>query len=293
LRSASARLDPAWRRHVPPEWLDGWAPVPFALRGAATEVVALGTGPPLLLLPPLPGWKEAWIACAGRLARRFRVVSFDLRAGAAGWDALLDDVDRVAEVFLEARAGVVGHSLGGALALRWALRRPERVVALVLSSAFARLSTPAGDRLGRFVEQPLVLAAQRWLPERAALALARRLAARGAWVYDPRCGDDVLRFVRFGIRAVPITLAAARVRLALAHDATAALPAVACPTLVVRGEGESGFVRQAAATLLRGIRGATEAVSPGAGHLHPLSNAAWLCATLEEWLGSRLESGPG
>ncbi len=287
MRSASFRLDPAWRRHVPAAWLEGWAPAPFALRGAETEVVAMGAGPPLLLLPPLPGWKEAWIACAAPLARRFRVVTFDLRAEARDWDTLLDDVDLVAEAFLGGRAAVLGHSLGGALALRWALRRPERAAALVLSSAFARVETPRGDRLGRFVEQPLVLASQRWLPERPALALARRLAARGAWVYDARCGDDVLRFVRFGIRAVPLALAAGRLRLALAHDVSARLAAVACPTLVVRGEGESRFVREAAAALVRGIPGAEERVSPGTGHLHPLSGAAWLCATVEDWLGAR------
>jgi len=285
LRSGHARLDPAWRRHVPPAWLEGWSPVRFGLVGGDTEVVAMGAGPPLLLLPPLPGWKEAWVACAARLSRRFGVVTLDLRAGAADWDSLLDDLDRVADVFIGRRTVVVGHSLGGALALRWALRRPERVAALVLSSAFARVTTPRGDRGARFVAQPLVLASQRWLPERLALPLARALAARGAWVYDPLCGDDVLRFVRCGIRSVPLALAAERVRLALAHDLRAALPAIACPTLVVHGERESRFVRDAAAELVRVIPGAAGRVSPGAGHLHPLSNAAWLCATLEDWLG--------
>jgi pimeloyl-ACP methyl ester carboxylesterase len=304
LRSPSTRLDPAWRHHAPPSWQTGWDPAPFALEEGETEVVVMGSGPPLILLPPLPGWKEAWLACALRLARSFRLVTFDLRtrghsgapgaraAGEAagggrrgsGWDRLLDDLERVADAFAPGRAAVVGHSLGGALAQRWALARPERTAALVLSSTFARMSTPRGDRWRRFVEQPLVLASQRWLPEPLALRVARWLAVRGAWVYDSGCDAELLRFVRFAIRTVPLGLAAQRVRLAYEHDLRAELAAVACPTLVVRGERESRFVHQAAEELARLIPGAELRVSPGAGHLHPLSNASWLCESLEEWL---------
>ena len=40
------------------------------------------------------------------------------------------------------------------------------------------------------------------LPQRLALSVARRLAARERWVYDPSCDDRVLEFVRFCIRDV-------------------------------------------------------------------------------------------
>jgi len=293
LRNAAPRLDPGWRRHVPAAWAAGWVPVSFALEGGVTEVVQLGAGPPLILLPPLPGWKEAWLACVARLARRFRVITFDLRAGGRGergWERLLGDLERVADAFAPGAAGVVGHSLGGALAQRWALRRPGRVAALVLSSSFARVTTPRGHRWSRYGEQPLVLASQRWLPEWAALRLARWLAARGAWVYDPACGDDILLFVRFAIRRAPLGLAAERVGLALDHDLRAELPGISCPTLVVRGERESRFAHEAAEELARLIPGAELRVSPGVSHLHLLSGAAWLCATLEEWLEPRLRS---
>src|SRR5207245_933465 len=74
-------------------------------------------------------------------------------------------------------AAVAGHSLGGALAQRYALAYPERVASLVLSSSFARLVTPRSQWRARYIEQPAVLAALRVLPEEHALDFAGRLAA--------------------------------------------------------------------------------------------------------------------
>src|SRR5438034_5970536 len=75
----SATLGPGWRDCVNPAWLDGWTPRPFDLGDGVTDVVVMGEGPTVLLVPPLPGCKEAWIGCARRLARTFRIATFDLR----------------------------------------------------------------------------------------------------------------------------------------------------------------------------------------------------------------------
>ncbi len=251
----------------------------------------MGEGPTVVLLPPLPGFKESWLACAGPLARHFRIVTFDLRArfsGEPNWSVLVADLERVLEAFAPGPAGLVGHSLGGALAQRWALARSERVPALVLSSSFAHLFTPPGHWRSRFLDQPVVLAGQRLLPARLALAVARRLAAREAWVYDARCDDRVLDFVRFCIRDVPVTVARDLVRLAYAHDLRRELPGLAVPTLVVVGERESEFVQQSADELMRLIPRAERSVSPGVAHLHPFSGAEWLVEKLVSWLGPRL-----
>lgn len=283
----SVRLPDGWQRHVDPACLEGWRPEPFDLGDGATDVVAMGEGPPLLLLPPLPGFKEAWIDIAHRLAPRFRVVTFDLRARFTGrptWDALLADLARVAGAFAPGRAAVMGHSLGGALAQRWALAHPDRVAALVLSSSFARVGTRPGHWWKRYVEQSRVLMQQRWLPERVAAPLAERDAARGAWVYDTRCDARILAFVRHAIRTLPMDVARRAVELAFAHDTTGDLPRIACPTLVVVGENETAWARDASDALAAKIPGAESRVSPGVAHLHPLSGAAWLAETAGEWL---------
>ena len=285
--SVALTLGRGWEGCVDPEWLTGWAPLAFDLGDGTTEVVEMGEGPPLLLLPPLPGYKEAWVGVAWRLARRFRVITFDQRARFAGtpsWEVLLADLERVADALAPGSAAVFGHSLGGALAQRWALAHPERVGALVLSSSFARVGSTRGHWRTRYLEQPLVLASQRWLPEAFAAPLARRLAARGRWVYDAHCDTRILALLRCGMRRLPIGAGLRSVRLAFAHDTRADLPHVACPTLLVVGELETAWARASTEELAGLIPGAQARVSPGVAHLHPFSGAAWLAEVVGEWL---------
>jgi pimeloyl-ACP methyl ester carboxylesterase len=201
---------------------------------------------------------------------------------------MLDDLERVLDTFAPGAIAVAGHSMGGALAQHWALRRPERVTALVLSSSFARVTDPPANWYGRYLEQPLVVASQRLLSPRTALALARWFARRGAWVYDRRCDDRLLGFVRFCMRDCPAAYVRSALRLLAAHDTRGALAGLRCPTLVLVGERESPFARPAADELHRLIVGSEFAVSPDASHLHPLSHPEWVAETITRWLDRRL-----
>lgn len=96
--------------------------VPIAVRdsGAAGDAV--------LLLHGLGGTLDAWahLELEGR-----RTVAVDLRGhGLSGdgpwvWDAVLDDLEAVVRHLDLGSPAVVGHSLGGMLAVQWALRNPE------------------------------------------------------------------------------------------------------------------------------------------------------------------------
>jgi 3-oxoadipate enol-lactonase len=290
VRSVGLHLGNEWRARAPVTWLERWRPERVALPGGTTELVRMGEGPPLLMLPPIPGYKEAYAAAAFRLARSFSVITFDLRArfeGAPSWGALVDDVGRVADALSLDRFAIVGHSLGGALAQCFALSDPGRVSCLVLSSTFARVRTPRDHWRARFLEQPFALAAQRWLPRAQAVRLASRMAAAGGWVYDPLCDADALELVVECIRRCPPRVGVQYVRLAYAHDTRSRLRDLAPPALILVGERDTSFARAAAEEIASLIGGAEVHRSPGAGHLHPLSNPEWFARTIEPWVSER------
>jgi pimeloyl-ACP methyl ester carboxylesterase len=113
-----------------------------------------GEGPPLLLVHGLGGAASNWTELAPLLARRHRLLVPDLPghggssalSGVSGLEPYADRVALVAEREGMLPAPVVGHSLGGSVVLRLALRRPGDVQAIVLAGS-AGLST--GNIWGR------------------------------------------------------------------------------------------------------------------------------------------------
>ena len=120
-------------------------------RGARLRYLAAGEGEPLLLVHGLGGSAANWLALAPLLLPGRQVIVPEL-PGHGGSDPLPAAAglsvyaDRLASL-LNGPAAVVGHSLGGAIALRLAIRRPELVSALVLAGA-AGISS--GSRRARY-----------------------------------------------------------------------------------------------------------------------------------------------
>src|SRR3954468_17050863 len=120
-------------------------------RGCRLRCLVAGEGGPLALVHGLGGAAANWLALAPllRLGRRVLVPelpghgSSEPLPAAASLNAY---ADRIA-LLVDEPAAVVGHSLGGAIALRLAIRRPELVNALVLAGA-AGISS--GSRRARY-----------------------------------------------------------------------------------------------------------------------------------------------
>jgi len=101
---------------------------------------SLGDGPPLLILHGLFGAGRNWSSIAKPLSGQgWRVLTPDLRNhGASPWDAAMDYPTMADDLrtLLDDEANghpavVIGHSMGGKVAMRLALEDPERVRALV------------------------------------------------------------------------------------------------------------------------------------------------------------------
>lgn len=117
------------------------------------RVFVTGSGPPLVLIPGIQGRWE-WMRPAVReLAKRFRVVTFSLRAPGTDFDTQVSQVEAAMERAGVERAVLCGVSYGGFVALRCAAIRGARVSALVLVSTPGPFWRP-DDRTARYVGRP-------------------------------------------------------------------------------------------------------------------------------------------
>jgi esterase len=103
---------------------------------AATEY---GEGSPVAILHGLFGSGRNWASIAQRLAARHRVIAFDLRnhgasprAGAMDYPAMAEDVRAAMAARGHRRFAVIGHSMGGKVAMTLALTEPASVERLVV-----------------------------------------------------------------------------------------------------------------------------------------------------------------
>ena len=96
----------------------------------------------LLLINGVGQWHEAWWRNVGPLAEHFRVITYDLR-GIGDSDKpnipytlemLADDALGLLDALDIPQTAVLGHSLGGGIALFMARKAPERVTRLILAS---------------------------------------------------------------------------------------------------------------------------------------------------------------
>lgn len=110
------------------------------MTGLALNAVAQGDGPPVVILHGLFGSARNWGSIARRLAKGGRrAIAADLRNhgdsprdNRMDYGAMAEDVARLIEERAGGRAAVVGHSLGGKVAMVLALARPALVERLVV-----------------------------------------------------------------------------------------------------------------------------------------------------------------
>jgi len=111
-----------------------------------------GTGEALVLVPGMDGTGQLFYRQTRSLSESFRTATYALRSNALTMDTLVDDLGRVIDAVAPEtrRAIVVGESFGGALAMSFALARPEQVSALVVLNSFPYFAPQFRLRLARY-----------------------------------------------------------------------------------------------------------------------------------------------
>jgi pimeloyl-ACP methyl ester carboxylesterase len=234
-----------------------------------------GAGPPLVLVHGLGGGAANWVGVVPRLMERFRLLVPDLPGhggsdplpAAASIDPFAERVAQLAEREEMLPAAVVGHSFGGLVALRLALRRPEDVRALVLAaSAGVSTATRRIERLltiAAFVRPGRMYARFRDLIARNA---ALRYIVFGYWGASdpPALAPEVVEGFLEPTRLHTDTASAARVLVA--DDPRTQLELVRCPTLVLWGSRDHQVAVADAFEYARRLRAELRVVAD-CGHL--------------------------
>src|SRR3954470_8167530 len=115
----------------------------LVLHGHAVSYRTAGSGPVLLLLDVIANSSESWEPVADALARRFTVIAPDLLGHGASatprgdysLGAHASGVRDLLTALGHEHVTVVGHSLGGGIAMQFAYQFPERCERLVLVSS--------------------------------------------------------------------------------------------------------------------------------------------------------------
>ena len=234
-------------------------------------------GTPVLCLHANASSSSQWRALMDLLATQYRVLAPDLLGAgrSARWPAaagarLQHELDALADLLdgLGGRVHLVGHSYGGAVAMRIALTWPDRVASLLLyePTMFPLLGQPHPGQPGAIGISAVAAAAiaevERGNLQAAAAGFIDYWMGAGAWAAMPeaRRGQvaDSMRPIRQwtdAIFAEPWSLGD--------------LAGLSVPTLLLGGEASPASAHDLLPLLAGALPQATLQVLPGLGHMAP------------------------
>lgn len=227
---------------------------------------------PVLLLPGLICDARIWAPQVVGLRGRFAVEAIEGYGEA-------DSIGAMAETVLASapeRFIVVGHSMGGRVAMEIIRRAPGRVAGLGLVSTGTHLPKP-GEAEGRFallargVEQGMDALIDAWLPPM--VHEPNRLIPGLMDTLWRMCSDAGLDMFERQIRA-----------LLARPEVESLLPTIACPTFVATGQYDAWAPPAQHESIAAVIPGATLIIIPDAGHMVPVERPDAMTQALARWL---------
>jgi pimeloyl-ACP methyl ester carboxylesterase len=217
------------------------------------QIVDVGTGSPVVMVPGIQGRWEWMKPAVDALARRCRVITFSLadeRSARAPFDetggigSYVDQIREALDARGVTRAAICGVSYGGLVASTFAARHPAQTASLVLVSALPPGWKP-NARVRFYLHAPRLLsplfclASVRLYPEFAAAAEGFGSGIRAALGHAVNAARHLFSPMRM----------ARRVRLLTRQNLKAELADVSIPTLIVTGEAHLDRVVQVSETL--------------------------------------------
>ncbi|MGO9913460.1 MAG: alpha/beta fold hydrolase [Isosphaeraceae bacterium] len=239
------------------------------LERGRVDVLRLGQGDPIVLVPGLAGSWKLVLPLARQLARDFEVFAIGLRGDRSSWggdsDACsvsdigehADDLARVIELLGLECPTVFGVSFGGAVALEMAVAYPHRLGGLIVHGAEARFRTTLGSTIARQVLDRFSLPTDnRFINQFFHLLYGAK----------PKPGP-LVDFVVDRIWETDQSVMARRLALLETFDVSDRLWRIEVPTLVLAGLRDIIIPASRQRALAQGILGAQFEVIENAGHI--------------------------
>jgi 3-oxoadipate enol-lactonase len=234
----------------------------------------------IVLVHSLAMDRSFWRGVAERLARRAAVLTYDCRghgrsdnpAGPMSVELHADDLANLMDQLGWPSAVVAGASMGGCIALAFAIRHLARVSALGLidTTAWYGADAPmsweqrANAARGKGLASLIDFQVTRWFGE--------KFRAENPQIVR----ESVEIFLRNDVEAY-----ARSCHMLGACDLRAGMPAIKVPTAIVVGEEDYATPLAMAEAMHKAIAGSTLTVLAGARHLTPLERPDEIAAALE------------
>jgi 3-oxoadipate enol-lactonase len=205
------------------------------VNGTSLRYELSGEGPTtLVLIHEMGGTLDSWDQALRALNNGRRVLRYDTRGaglsekikGAVTWDQMAGDIKALLDTLgIEGKVGLAGIAVGGAIAVHFAVKYPDRAGALVIHGPATGVTD---DRRHSSLDRAAAVEAG---------GMRSVVEASLASSYPPIVRHDAGVFAEFRARWLandPESFAAIN-RMLAAENITAELAKVACPTLVTAG----------------------------------------------------------
>lgn len=266
-----------------------WEMEPVALGPGGPEIIRMGVGEPIVLVPGMAGGWQLVAPLAQRLVRRgFEVILCGLR-GEEVLGSPTRRIDRIADLSADLgqvidglrleRPIVMGVSFGGAVALEWAVDHPERVGGLILQGVESRFRPNLGSTITRRVL------------ERYPLPSDSRFLNQFFNILHG-CKPEPSPLVDFVVERCWETdqgVVAQRLRALELFDVTARLDRIEAPTLVVAGSRDAIVPPARQKAMADAIAHAQFVPLDGAGHIGFLTHGEELARQVARFRSERYQ----
>ncbi len=265
-------------------------------RAAGLTHAERGRGRAVICLHGIGGGADNFAAQLDGLSDAFRMITVNLpgyggsavdspKGGEGGTEPVFTFPDLARRIlgFMDSlgidRAHLVGHSIGGMIALETALTAPERVSGLGLIATTAAF----GGRDDSF-RQAFLAARLKPLDEGLGMAgLARRFVPS---ITGPAAPEQAVQAAIASMAAVPEATYRAMIRCLVTFDRRDAIAGLATPACLIAGGADTTAPPRSMRRMARRMAAAEFHEVPGAGHLVPLEAPDTVNAILRDFFRS-------